>query len=371
MSSFYFNFVLNTSQYDNLYCNVFMITVNETYLKNIPWVEKYRPNQYQDIILEDVNKQIFNTILKNGTFPNILLYGPPGTGKTTTIMNITKLFLQKFYVFGKELIVHLNASDERGIDIIRNQINIFTKTNVLFNKGVKFIILDEADYMTKNAQQSLRTIIHERNPNIKFCIICNYISKIEDGLKHEFIPIRFNNLPRQPIHDLLTRICFHEQIHHHDEYINKIIDTYNSDIRSMINYIQINQSSMHSNHTHTVTPIHITKTILSIMKKNIIKMENTEHMENTEISNTTQYVYEYIIDICRNNHINIEDYFISFCNHLSSNHLLKLPDESLFRLYPFLLYTTHSFRVNIEYRFYFVLYHLILSFDFIRDSISW
>ena len=347
------------------------MSIDTSYSKTIPWVEKYRPSQYQDIILEDINKRIFNTILKNGSFPNILLYGPPGTGKTTTIMNITKLFLQKFYVFGKELIVHLNASDERGIDIIRNQINIFTKTNVLFNKGVKFIILDEADYMTKNAQQSLRTIIHERNPNIKFCIICNYISKIEDRLKHEFIPIRFNNLPKQPINDLLTRICYEEQIHHSTEYTTKIIDTYNSDIRSMINYLQINQSSPKSNETYIVTPICITRTILSMLKKHNINMENIENIENNESSNITKKAYKHIVDTCRQNHIDTGDYFITFCYHLVNNHTLNLSNDALLKLYPFLLYAIHSFRVNIEYKFYFLLYNLVLSIDFIRDSISW
>lgn len=347
-----------------------MSNIDIPYIKTIPWVEKYRPSQYQDIILEDVNKRIFNTILNNGTFPNILLYGPPGTGKTTTIMNITKLFLQKFYVFGKELIVHLNASDERGIDIIRNQINIFTKTNVLFNKGVKFIILDEADYMTKNAQQSLRTIIHERNPNIKFCIICNYISKIEDRLKHEFIPIRFNNLPKQPIYDLLERISYEEKINHSKEYIKNIIDTYNSDIRSMINYLQINQTSHDSNESHIVTPLYITKTILSMLKKINVNMENMENMENNDVSNRIKQVYQYIVDTCRENHMDIEEYFIIFCHNICNNHLIKLSNESLQKLYPFIIYTVHSFRVDIDYKFYFVLYNLVLSFDIMNNSIS-
>lgn len=342
----------------------------QTKYDNIPWVEKYRPNHYQDIILEDTNKSIFNTILKDGSFPNILLYGPPGTGKTTTIMNITKLFLQKFHVFGKELIVHLNASDERGIDVIRNQINIFTKTNVLFNKGVKFIILDEADYMTKNAQQSLRTIIYERNPNIKFCVICNYISKIDDSLKHEFIPIRFNNLPIKPIKELLFSISYKENIHHSEEYIESILSLFGSDIRSMINYLQVNQINYIETKCNPTSPKDITFTILSMINNNKFNIEgcgdnmenNISIHENTDGIDEEQLikeVYSNIIQICRDSKIDIHEYFIEFCGLILKNKILQLPNDILIKLYPDILYVVHAFRVNIEYKFNLILYKLI------------
>jgi hypothetical protein len=79
--------------------------------------------------------------------------------------------------------IHLNASDERGIDIIRNQINQFVNSKTLFNKGMKFVILDEVDYMTKNAQQALRYLLQNYSSSVRFCLICNYISKIDEGLQ--------------------------------------------------------------------------------------------------------------------------------------------------------------------------------------------
>jgi DNA polymerase III delta prime subunit len=88
----------------------------------IPWVEKYRPTRLEDIVLEPINRQIFENILHTRYFPNLLLYGPPGTGKTTTIINLINAYQERYNQKNKGLMIHLNASDERGIDIIRNQI---------------------------------------------------------------------------------------------------------------------------------------------------------------------------------------------------------------------------------------------------------
>jgi len=122
-----------------------------------PWVEKYRPNTFNEIVLDPLNKKILENIIKNEHFPNLLFYGPPGTGKTTSVINLIKAYQDTSD--NKNLMIHLNASDERGIDIIRNQINTFVNSKSLFNDGMKFVILDEVDYMTKNAQIALRYLL--------------------------------------------------------------------------------------------------------------------------------------------------------------------------------------------------------------------
>ena len=122
----------------------------------IPWIEKYRPTNFDNIVLDDINRILFENILSKKHFPNLLFYGPPGTGKTTTIINLINEYQKKNSGGGKGSVIHLNASDERGIDIIRNQINQFVKSMSLFETGFKFVILDEVDYMTKNAQQALK-----------------------------------------------------------------------------------------------------------------------------------------------------------------------------------------------------------------------
>ena len=208
----------------------------------IPWTEKYRPNNFDDIVLDPENKQIFKTMLDNKYFPNLLLYGPPGTGKTTTVINLINEYQKSQNRINKSLVIHLNASDERGIDIIRNQIYQFVKTKNLFETGYKFVVLDEVDYMTKNAQQALKYLLQSCGDNVKFCLICNYISKIELSLQHEFLCIRFNQLPSLKIHEFIKDICFKENLEISDTSINVIQNLYRSDIRSMINFIQLNQN---------------------------------------------------------------------------------------------------------------------------------
>jgi replication factor C subunit 3/5 len=219
-----------------------MTTITTTNKQNIPWVEKYRPTHFDDIVLDPINKKIFKNILNKKYFPNLLFYGPPGTGKTTTIINIINEYQSYYNNKSKSTIIHLNASDERGIDIIRNQIHQFVKSNNFFDIGLKFVILDEVDYMTKNAQQALKYLLQSSSYNVRYCLICNYISKIDESLKNEFICIRFNQLPKKDIFKFVSNIAKNEKIDLSNEMIEQIQEIYNSDIRSIINFIQLNQN---------------------------------------------------------------------------------------------------------------------------------
>lgn len=208
----------------------------------IPFVEKYRPVVFDDIVLDPLNKQILKNVIETSYFPNLLFYGPPGTGKTTTIINLINSYQNKMGIKNKDLIIHLNASDERGIDIIRNQINFFVNSKPLFNSGMKFVILDEVDYMTKTAQQALRYLLQNYRSNVRFCLICNYISKIDEGLQNEFIRLRFNQLPKEEIITFLNNISLSEELNLSQKTLSCIQKLYKSDIRSMINFIQSNQN---------------------------------------------------------------------------------------------------------------------------------
>jgi replication factor C subunit 3/5 len=212
-------------------------------MTSVPWMEAYRPTNFENIVLDPLNKKILKNIIDNLYFPNLLFYGPPGTGKTTTIINLINAYQEKVNIKNKDLIIHLNASDERGVDIIRNQINSFVNSKPLFNSGMKFVILDEVDYMTKNAQQALRYLLQNYSNNVRFCLICNYISKIDDGLQNEFLKLCFKQLPSDNIINFLKNISDTEQLNFSYDSLKSIQQLYKSDIRSMINFMQSNQDN--------------------------------------------------------------------------------------------------------------------------------
>lgn len=244
---------------------------------SIPWVEKYRPSKFQDIVLDPLNRRLFQQSLDAHYFPNMLFYGPPGTGKTTTVINLINEYQTRHNGGGgggeeqtqtqtqtktqrscvprsKSTIIHLNASDERGIDIIRNQIQQFVRSLNLFEPGLKFVILDEVDYMTKLAQQALKYILQTSSSNVRFCLICNYITKIDEALKQEFLCIRFNQLPKRDITQFIQQIAQAEHLHINEEWMENLQDQYHSDIRSMINYMQMNQHLL--SQTQSTSPRH-------------------------------------------------------------------------------------------------------------------
>lgn len=259
-----------------------------------PWVEKYRPNTFDDIVLDQINKKILENIIKNEHFPNLLFYGPPGTGKTTSIINLIKTYQEKCN--NKNLMIHLNASDERGIDIIRNQINTFVTSKSLFNDGMKFVILDEVDYMTKNAQIALRYLLQNYKPNVRFCLICNYISRIDEALQNEFVRLRFNQLPENEIRTFLNVINEKENLQFSPDTISLVQKLFNSDIRSMINYMQSNELIIHS--------------------KKIIQPELWEKMTKSIADKNLKYNVEFITSISNTYNIDKKNIIKNYLNYI-------------------------------------------------------
>lgn len=287
-----------------------MMSVNN----NIPFVEKYRPTNFDDIVLDPLNKTILENIIETSYFPNLLLYGPPGTGKTTTIINLVKSYQEKLGQNHRGLTIHLNASDERGIDIIRNQINQFVNSKTLFNEGMKFVILDEVDYMTDNAQKALRYLLQNYSNNVRFCLICNYISRIDDGLKNEFLRLRFNQLPDQKIIFFLKNISISENLNLNDKSLSLIQQLYKSDIRSMINFMQSNQ------HNKNEVDINIIDESVWIHLYQLIK-NNTHHTELVNFINLNSLkcnvdrkniIKDFLNYIIRNKLVDFSDDFFNF-----------------------------------------------------------
>ena len=285
----------------------------------IPLVEAYRPKHFDDIVLDPLNKQILKNIIETSYFPNLLFYGPPGTGKTTTIINLINAYQEKLNNKNKDLIIHLNASDERGIDIIRNQINSFVNSKPLFNNGMKFVILDEVDYMTKNAQQALRYLLQNYSGGVRFCLICNYISKIDEGLQNEFIRLRFNQLPKQEIIQFLTHISDSEKLNMSQKSLSCIQKLYKSDIRSMINFMQSNQNTSNNQELLFIIDNDVWENIIQMINKR----EKIDKMKNYIDSISIQYnvdkkniIKDFLNYIIRNHLNSVNGNFLNFVENL-------------------------------------------------------
>ena len=267
-------------------------------MNQIPWIEKYRPTSFEKIILDDINHTIFKKMLEENFIPNMIFYGPPGTGKTTTIINFINEFQKRNKEQHNELIIHLNASDDRGIDIIRNQIDSFAKASHLFNKGTKFIILDEIDYMTKNAQFLLYILMKNNIQNVRFCLICNYVSKLESSIINMCMAFKFNVLPKKYIVSFLKNICDNEKILNIQcSDINNIITLFGSDIRSMINYLQ-RQYQTNKKNLFIISDNKIKELLDCFVKSKIAlserEMNNYMYNYNIEKQELVIYIFKYI-----------------------------------------------------------------------------
>ena len=295
-----------------------------------PWVEKYRPTSFEEIVFDPLNKIILENIISNQSFPNLLFYGPPGTGKTTSIINLINAYQNNSGY--KNLMIHLNASDERGIDIIRNQINSFVNSKSLFNDGMKFVILDEVDYMTKNAQIALKYLLQNYKSNVRFCLICNYISRIDEALQNEFVRLRFNQLPETDILRFLKNINKSENLAYSDDALLSIQQLFNSDIRSMINYMQSNQNIIHE---HKVIDTKVWVELTNILKnKNTYKkadkkIEQISSEYNIEIKNIIKDYLNYII---RFNIDYINNDFLKFTEFIMHIHDPKIEYIKLYSI---------------------------------------
>lgn len=283
---------------------------------NIPWTEKYRPSK-----LENVKSQksinILENALKTGELPNLLIYGNPGTGKTTSVLALCKqLFGPIKY---KERVLELNASDERGIGVVRDKIIKFSKLFV--GNGVsdylcppfKVIILDEADEITKDGQSALRKVMEDNLSITRFIFICNYSKHILDPINSRCVKIRFNPINKNDAKRTLIDISKKENLKIDKSAIKTIVKYTNGDLRKSIlmlqnlRYVSTDNKNISEEHVNELCKYitqsefdEIVDEIRNEKNKNNIKfvIDKVEHIldKGHVFESIIEKVIEYIID---------------------------------------------------------------------------
>lgn len=180
----------------------------------VPWIEKYRPRKLEDVVGNEETLVRLQAIAKDGNLPNLILCGPPGTGKTTSVHALAHELLGDSY---KDGVLELNASDARGIDVVRNRIKSFAMNKVTLPKGrQKIIILDEADSMTTAAQQALRRTMEIYSNTTRFCLACNISTKIIEAIQSRAAILRYSRLSHEQILVNLLKVCEAEEVPYTD-----------------------------------------------------------------------------------------------------------------------------------------------------------
>lgn len=207
---------------------------------DLPWVEKYRPHKIADIVGNEDAVSRLEVIARDGNMPNLIFAGPPGTGKTTSILALAHELIGTNF---KEAVLELNASDDRGIDVVRNKIKMFAQKKVTLPPGRhKIILLDEADSMTSGAQQALRRTMEIYSNTTRFALACNTSSKIIEPIQSRCAIVRFSRLSDREILDRLIRVVQAENVPYVPEGLEAVVFTADGDMRQALNNLQATYS---------------------------------------------------------------------------------------------------------------------------------
>lgn len=311
----------------------------------LPWSEKYRPSSISNIIYHEKITKTIVKFMELKKLPHLLFYGPSGTGKTSSMVAIAKHYYGEDY---HNMVLILNASEERGIETVRNRIKQFVTTYGMTENDstppFKLIILDEIDAMTDDAQAILRKVVEKYVSNVRFCFICNYLKKINPAIQSRCIIFRFSPILNTYMEKFIINICKNENITIDTGSIKLITNRTNGDMRKLLNILQsINMYISNDNKKKYIDEEIISKILSCPTNKDIIKILHIIQNNNLKFSynaiNEILYqnsislaelincVYEYFMDKIINYNDAIIKYDISKCVSVLKN--LSIISENL------------------------------------------
>lgn len=268
--------------------------------ESLPYIEKYRPANLSEVISHDNKVEVLNKLIDKRELPHLLFYGQSGTGKTSTILALAK---QMYGVNYRRYILELNASDDRGIEMVRSKIPTFAKTKT---DDLRLVILDEADAMTSDAQSALRRIMELYIKNCRFCLICNNINKILPGIQSRCAKMRFGVLDRDSIRKKLGDIIEKEEIKINKEAIDELLEI-QQDFRQILNTLQCLKSIRFG---EMIRREDVSDYLGKPNKEMVAKI--VEILENESY----RKAYTYLIDLHRENKICMIDLIQNLVNHM-------------------------------------------------------
>lgn len=204
-------------------------------LPDMPWTEKYRPSNLNDVIGQKLIVSRLKAFVKNKSFPNMIFAGPAGIGKTTCAIAMAKELYKEDISFALK---ELNASDSRGIDVIRGEVKEFAKTISIVKVPIKIIFLDEADALTSEAQHALRRTMEQFSSETRFILSANYASKIIEPIQSRCIVFRFRHLIEEDMRKYIDRIAKNENLKIEEKAINALMYVSDGDLRKLTNVMQ-------------------------------------------------------------------------------------------------------------------------------------
>jgi len=218
-----------------LCCRYYHMAEDPPPASDIPWTEKYRPRKLDDVFGQKEIVERMKAYARQRNVPHMMFSGPPGVGKTTIALALAhELYGERW----RESFLEMNASDERGIDVVRGRIKDFARTLSLADVPFKLIFLDESDALTPDAQNALRRTMEMFANNTRFILSCNYSSKVIEPIQSRCAVFRFRPLTEQDVREMLHHIAKHEKVEVAEDGVKALIYVSEGDMRKAINALQ-------------------------------------------------------------------------------------------------------------------------------------